>query len=173
MRGRESRQSRRWLLRLLAGDPQPNMRRFIPPPDDELLQLAESLLAELSRPLTAEERSHGWNVQKQRQMRRWVKSTRDMYRKGRVPAHLSGPIDFALPMSGGNRLDLISCHLIEFDYLLDQKIMATTGEGLDQVRDDLEELAELSRDSETAAEIRTVVRDYDEARARHQQRTHP
>jgi hypothetical protein len=93
-----------------------------------------------------------------------------MYRKGQVPAHLSGPIDFALPMSGGNSLDLVSCHLINFDYLLDQKIMAATGEGLDQVRDDLEELADLSDDDpETAEEIRATIRDYDEARARRQQ----
>jgi hypothetical protein len=166
MTQREGERPRASLLRLLHHRTSPKRDRIIPAPSDEFLQLAEVLLAELSRPLTSEERSHGWSVALQRQMRRWVKTTRDRYRKGLIPAQASGPISFALPMT----LDSLSCKLIELDSLLDQKIMAATGEGADQVRDDLEELAGLSdNDPATAEEIRAAIREYDQARSQRQQ----
>ena len=165
MSGQGTAQPRRLLLKLLRGRTVRRERRVIPSPDDELIKLSEVLLAELSRPLTDEERSHGWDPQLQRRMRRWVKEVGDRYRKGMIPGHVSGPISFALPMAW----DSVKCKLVEFDYLLGERIMAATGQGIDQIRDDLEELADLSeKDPETAAEIRAAIRDYDEARARRQ-----
>lgn len=168
MRGDEATHPHRRLLRLLHVRTRPQRHHLMPGLHDEFLELSETLLEELSRPLTEEERRHGWKPCTQRQWRRWVKRTRDRYQRGRIPARSAGPIDFALSMSGVLGLDSVTCKLIKFQHLLDEKIAMATGEGIEEIRDDLRELADLSEDSDSVDEIRDRIREYDEGRARRQ-----
>lgn len=129
--------------------------------DDEVIQLCDLLIEELSRPSTEEEITHGWSSANQARWRRWVEKTRDQALRRVIPARTAAPIEDALSMTGVLGYDSRTCKLTKLEFLIDDRISRTTGEGIQQMRKDLLELADLTEEPATAARIRSSVRDVD------------
>ncbi len=100
---------------------------------DEMLVLCDELIEMLARPITERERSNGWCKANRKQWLRWVRRTRDQCLQGVVP-ETSYNFPATLGATGVNGYDPPTVALWKLDEMLSDRIMLTTGFGLENMR---------------------------------------
>ncbi len=100
---------------------------------DEMLVLCDELIEMLARPITEQERSHGWCKANRKQWQRWVHRTRDQCLRGVVPATAYN-FPATLGATGVHGYDPPTVALWNLDEMLRDRIMLTTGFGLENMR---------------------------------------
>ena len=102
------------------------------------IRLCDELLVDLARPISEEEARDGWSPHARQHWSHWVRAIRDMCER-RVVLDNSGDMLTALEVTGVGGHGPLLAKLLELDMIISNQIMAVTGEGVDELIEDLEE----------------------------------
>ncbi len=100
---------------------------------DEMLVLCDELIEMLSRPFNDQERSNGWCRANRKKWLHWVQRTRNQCLQGVVPPTMFN-YNMTLDWSGVHGYDEVTIEMGKLEEMLSDRIMLTTGEGLENMR---------------------------------------
>jgi hypothetical protein len=108
------------------------------PYPEEAIRLCDELLVDLARPISEEEAHDGWTPHARQHWAHWVRAMRDMCERRVVPDR-SGDMLTALEATGIQGWGPLGGKLVHLETIISNLTMAVTGEGVDELIEDLEE----------------------------------